>query len=671
MSICKMAKILIVSHHSEATQLLEALQGRGICQILSAEESIISKEFPDLTTACDRPKEIEDAVNKVKNSITFLKKHARAEQDIVSALAPRTVIDQKYYDNVVSDESLSLLINDCLSSGAKIESLEGKIEHLMATGELLRPWSGLEIAVDEINSMTNATSWTGFIAGRHFARFCDEIAEAGGVVEQVGSEKNNSSCMVVCLNNYASEVNRIMRSEDFDTVSFVGMKGLVKDLIAENNINLSEVRKQLKEEQGKACDLANKLLELKTLNDHYANLLNREQTKSQISSTEKTVLMEGWIKERDIKKLEKVLSKFEASCYEKIEPAEGEEIPVEIENRSGIRPFEVVTRLYGMPRYMEVDPTALLAPFFALFFALCLTDAGYALVIIAVSAYFIKKMQGDKKLMWMLGICSVVTIAAGALTGGWFGDAAQQLSASFGWTFLADARKSMMWFDPLEDSMTFFKLAIGLGYLHIMFGLMIAFVHNLRFKRIVAAVCDQLVWLVMLNAIVIYLFGGDFIGTRGAAFAGKVALVPAAMIILFSQRQGGWVGRIGMGCYQLFSTIFYMGDVLSYLRLMALGMVTGGFAMAINVMAKTASDLPYGIGVVLAIAVLVGGHSFNIAISGLSAFVHTIRLQFVEFFPKFLEGGGRNFRPLAKEYDYVYIKKEKQKRNTVLANILG
>jgi V/A-type H+-transporting ATPase subunit I len=188
----------------------------------------------------------------------------------------------------------------------------------------------------------------------------------------------------------------------------------------------------------------------------------------------------------------------------------------------------------------------------------------------------------------------------------------------------------------------------------------VAFIHNLMKKEFVAAVCDNLTWLVMLNSIVIYLFGAKIgIAPQVSAISGKIALVPAAMILLFSHRQGGIGGRLGMGAYNLFSTIFYMGDVLSYLRLMALGMVTGGLAMAVNVMAKTVSDVPY-VGVVLAIIVLIGGHLFNTAINALGAFVHTIRLQFVEFFPKFLIGGGRNFEPLSNKYKYVYIKSEKQ-----------
>ena len=194
--------------------------------------------------------------------------------------------------------------------------------------------------------------------------------------------------------------------------------------------------------------------------------------------------------------------------------------------------------------------------------------------------------------------------------------------------------------------MMFFGLSLALGYLQIMVGIIIAFVHNLLKKDYISAVCDQLTWLVMLNSIVI--FGASKAGVFGpvvGSIFGKIALIPAVVIVLFSQREGGWGGRIGMGAYQLFSTIFFMGDVLSYLRLMALGMVTAGLGMAINVITKICGDIPY-IGWLIGAFVFAGGHLFNLAISGLSAFVHTLRLQYVEFFPKFLEGGGKDFKPL-------------------------
>jgi V/A-type H+-transporting ATPase subunit I len=215
----------------------------------------------------------------------------------------------------------------------------------------------------------------------------------------------------------------------------------------------------------------------------------------------------------------------------------------------------------------------------------------------------------------------------------------------------------MMWFDPLEKPMMFFGLSLALGYIQILTGLVIAFVHNLRQREIAAAVFDQLTWLVMLNSIV--LFGASKAGVISSEMGrmfGYVALVPAGLIFLFSHREGGIGARLGMGAYNLFSAIFYMGDVLSYLRLMALGMVTAGLAMAINVIAKITLDIPY-IGFLVMIVVLIGGHGFNLAISGLSAFVHTLRLQYVEFFPKFLTGGGRQFSPLGKEYKHIYINK--------------
>lgn len=206
--------------------------------------------------------------------------------------------------------------------------------------------------------------------------------------------------------------------------------------------------------------------------------------------------------------------------------------------------------------------------------------------------------------------------------------------------------------------MTFFALSLALGFFQIITGITIAFVHNLRTKQFAAAVFDQLTWLVMLNSIALFgLSKAGFIHPGVGKIFGLLALVPAVAILLFSERKGALGARLGMGFYNLFSAIFFLGDILSYVRLMALGMVTAGFAMAINVIAKIVIDVPY-IGYVLAALILIGGHLFNTAMSALSAFVHTLRLQFVEFFPKFFVGSEKMFVPLSKKYNHIYIRKD-------------
>ena len=653
MAIAQMAKVIIVSHRTQASELLEALQREGICQILNAEEAMVSRDSPELATAAERPKDIEELLNRLAKTIAFLKGYAEFAKGLAGILSPRTVVDEQSYNRVVSDRQILKIIDQCEQTEVTIEKLKAECENLDGTLEELGPWTAFQTPVEEIGRLQQTTCLAGLLPDRQFEQVEEKLSELGGAIQQIGAANNKYACLIVCLNVNITEVQKLLRSAEFEPVSFEPMTGTVAELIEQHSEKLNETTRQLEGRYEKAVSLSKHLLKLQILHDHYENLLNREQTRGTAPATEHTVLLEGWVKKNDYPRLEKIVSGFGASSLTKIEPAEDEEVPVEIENKNYIRPFEVITRLYGMPKHFDVDPTVFLAPFFALFFALCLTDAGYGLVIVALMILFIRKMQGDKKLMWMLGICSAVTVIAGALTGGWFGDAVQQFVP-----VLKPLRDKMMWFDPFEKPMMFFGLSLALGYTQIMAGLVIAFVHNLKRRQYIAGLCDQLTLLVMLNSIAI--FAASKVGVvpiEIGKFFGILAIIPAAVILLFSHRQGGWGGRIGMGAYNLFSTIFYVGDVLSYIRLMALGMVTAGLAMAINVMAQLALDIPYGIGVVAMILVLVGGHGFNIAINALGAFVHTLRLQYAEFFPKFFIGGGRAFEPLSKKYKHIYIGK--------------
>jgi len=653
MAVSEMAKIIIVTHQTQASQLLEALQDAGIFQVLNAEEAMVCKDWPDLCYAASSLKETEEVLGRLTKSIAFLKSYAQTPKFLADAFSPQSVINQQSYNKAVSDKTIPEVIEQSLQCQAKIENLNAKCENTRNALEKLQPWSSLTTPLEEISQLQKTVCLTGLLPSQNFAKITKEFEEAVAIIEAVGTTNNKYACLAACLNENVAETQRLLRSADFEVVSFEGMTGTVAELINQNQKKLSEAKSQLQQQHDKASSLSRNLLKLKILHDHYTNLLKREQTKGTAPATQKTVILEGWVKKNNLPLLEKIVSQFGASSLSEVAPAEDEEMPVEIENTNIVKPFEVVTRLYGMPQHFDVDPTVFLAPFFAIFFALCLTDAGYGLVLIALMALLIKKIRGDKKLFWMLGICSGFTVAAGALTGGWFGDAVQQFIPR-----LNPLREKMMWFDPFDDPMKFFYLALALGYIQIMAGLVIAFVHNLRRKQYIAGLCGQLALLVMLNSIVLFAAGkfGVISAEVGKLF-GYLALIPAGTILLFSQRQGGWGSRIGMGAYNLFSTIFYVGDVLSYIRLMALGMVTAGLAMAINVMADLALDIPYGIGIVAMILVLIGGHGFNIAINALGAFVHTLRLQYAEFFPKFFIGGGRSFEPLNKKYKHIYIEK--------------
>jgi V/A-type H+-transporting ATPase subunit I len=659
MAIAKMEKVLIISHRSQASELLEALQREGICQILNAQEATVSKSFPELAGLVQKPKDIERMLTRLEKSISFLKNYDDAPKGLAAALAPRTVIDEHSYNEVISNREIFDVIERCEKVEESMEKTKGEIQNLQNILETLGPWETLDTPVEDISHLSRTKCWTGLIPVQYLSQAREKINELDAVMQEVGSWGNKQACIIVALLENTDEIQKALRSVEFDAVSFEGMWGTVSRLIEEHNERLVQAQKLLEQQTASAAELSRHLLQLRILYDHYSNLLSRETAKSTAPTTEQTVIFEGWVRKHDYKKLEKIVLKFDAAGLTRTLPAEDEEIPVEIENKNIIKPFEVVTRLYGMPKYFNVDPTAFLMPFFAFFFGMCIADAGYGLLMIALLALIVKKMQGDKKLLYMLGLCAVATIIVGSLTGGWFGDAIKQFAPEKYRPVLLAAREKVMWFDPFKDPMIFFMLAVGLGYFQLITGLFIAFGHNLRRREFTAAICDQLMWIVMLNSIV--LFGASKAGAIPAEAGnifGYVAIVPAVMIFLFSHREGGVGARLGMGFYNLFSTVFYLGDVLSYLRLMALGMVGAGLAMAINVIAKVSIEIP-AIGIVIAILILIGGHIFNMLLAVLSAFVHTLRLQYVEFFPKFLAGGGREFHPLSKDYKHIYIEKNK------------
>lgn len=379
---------------------------------------------------------------------------------------------------------------------------------------------------------------------------------------------------------------------------------------------------------------------------------DRYSVLGQAKTTTRTVLFTGWLNATCRKDIETAFAeKNIAATLIDIEPEEGEEPPVEIKNNAFIQPFEAVTRLYGMPGYKDLDPTLFLAGFFFLFFGLSLTDVGYGLSLVAVSLFILfacKVTKGMRSMAWLLLYIGGATVLIGALFGGYLGVDPSMLPAPL---------QAIQLFDPIGNPLPVFYLALSLGVFQVMVGMMLKIYSHARNGELLDGVLDQGPWLLMFGIGILYVLTSvGWTNIVPADAIGNLALVAVFLIVVTSGRHGeGVVGKIISAAAGLYAGVGYFSDILSYSRLLALGLATSALAYAVNLIAGMVIGVPY-VGIILAAAILIVGHLFTLIINTLGAFVHSARLQFVEFFGKFIAGTGKDFAPLHRKNEYVTIR---------------
>lgn len=656
MAIASMQKVMIVAHRSQASELLATLQDAGIVQLLDAERAMVTKEWPELMVEIKRHREQEDLIERLRKAIDLLRPYG--PKDPTSLFVPLIEVDNHQYKTTVSKSDSLALLEETEALAGRMDKLRIEAETQQGLVDRLLVWQPLRIPVDEFGKLTSSSVFIGLIPDQHAAAAKEKLTTLGAAWETVTKTNRLEASVIVALHESAGEVQKTLRMFEFEPAVFEGLTGTIDENVSRIHKRLDAVQSEQDQLRKKAGELASRRLTLQILYDYHQNLHSRIQAESSAPATDHAIFLEGWVKEKEFDKLRQAVSRFDGCDTAAIAPAEGEEPPVEIDNPRLVRPFEMITRLYGMPLPTSIDPTIFLAPFFAIFFGLCMADAGYGLILIALLAWVLKKVRMNKGVFWMLMMCAITTTLAGVIMGSWFGDAITSLlpEGSSLRNGLDAMRVKLMLFDPMANPMLFFGISLALGYFQIQCGLLIAFFANAAKKDWASALCDQLVWVIHLNTLLcLGLVASDVLPAAVQKPCVIIALCTSAVILLFTVRSGGWGGRIGLGVYQLFSTVFYIGDVLSYARLLALCLVGAGCGMAINILVKLVADVPY-VGWLLGALVFVGGHLFNIALSILGAFVHSLRLQFVEFFPKFFSGGGKDFIPLQKKYQYIEIR---------------
>ena len=457
--------------------------------------------------------------------------------------------------------------------------------------------------------------------------------------QQASSDRSLRYLLVMCHGSVKERALSALRDLGFSTVSFRGMTGTAKENDKALAENLAALEKERQEIEQRIAGLGGKREAILEASDRAAIALRREEAKGRLVGTDKAFLLEGWLPADRCAALEKALEPF-TCAIETREPTEDEypQVPVQLKNNKLTRPLNMVTEMYSLPAYGTLDPNPLMAPFFILFYGIMMADMGYGLLMMIASVIISKKYRPkgtSGELFSLLGLCGISTFIMGALTGGFFGDFLTQLVAivSPGTVFALPKL-----FDPLDDLTMILIGSMALGMVQIVTGMAISLIEKCKRKKFLDAFFEEITWWIVFVGIALLALG------KGAA----VLYVGCALVLLGPIVQGkGW-GKLTGVFGSLYNHVTgYFGDILSYTRLMALMLAGSVIAQVFNMLAAMPGN------VIAFIIISMLGNAMNFGLNLLGCYVHDLRLQCLEFFNKFYVDGGKPFRPMTLDTEYV------------------
>ena len=528
-------------------------------------------------------------------------------------------------------------INADMRRLGEIESERTKNEALRAS---LTPWLAVDAPLDSTGGVLS------LLFGTVGATVTDDALRAlsdslSGLLtwQQASSDKTLRYLLIACHKSVKEQALSALRELGFSTVSFRGLCGTAEENDKKLEAALAALESERREIERRVERFGGNRETLLEASDRAAILLRREEAKSRLIETDKVFLLEGWLPADRCTALEKALEPF-TCAVETREPAEDEypQVPVQLRNNKLTRPLNMVTEMYSLPAYGTLDPNPLMAPFFILFYGIMMADMGYGILMMIDSVVIGKKCRPkgtSGELFSLLGLCGISTFIMGALTGGFFGDFLTQLVAivSPGTVFALPKL-----FDPLDDLTMILIGSMALGVVQIITGMSISLIEKCRRKKFLDAFFEEITWWIVFLGIALAVL------KKGTA----VLYLGCALVLLGPIVQGkGWGKLTGV-----FGSVYnhvtgYFGDILSYTRLMALMLAGSVIAQVFNMLAA----MPGNVVAFLIISML--GNAMNFGLNLLGCYVHDLRLQCLEFFNKFYVDGGKPFRPMTLDTEYV------------------
>ena len=647
MAIVKMKKFTLFAFEAERKRLLEELQRFGYVNFSKSDPIEEFDYLKDVEVSTVGNNYVEEST-RIKWMIDYVGRFVEKEKGL-SALKKGPIVytfnelekEANSYDYITDFNELSDISKKIDSNNQKITAIDNSIKEIS-------PWKSIKEPIEDLNSFRKLKFIMGYLPTKSLEKFRTSIVDLKSTYfEEIDIVGRNSYCIIFTNQLEKEAVYENLRLNSFSEVNLE-----IKGVVSEEIQRLEDEKKILEEENSKLTDEIKKftvnLQKMQSVYEYYQNLSLRNTVVSNFKATDKLDIIQGYVpadKENNFKEL---LEKLSASkVYLEIEDAKKDDpdVPIILKNNKIASLFESVTKMYALPKYDEVDPTFILSIFYWIFFGMMVADFAYGLILFVgsgIALMTLKFNDSTKKFLKFFFALSFSTMIWGLIYGSAFGD-------------LITLPTQIL--DSSKDFMTVLMLSLAFGGVHLAFGLGMKAYVLIKNGNPMDAFYDVFLWYLTLTTVILVIVGKvitlpSIVNT--IAFYGMI--VGMLGIIAFGARDSKSIaGRIAGGLYSLYGITSYIGDFVSYLRLMALGLAGGFIAVAINIIVKM---LVGGgiVGIIFGVIVFVFAQLFNIFLSFLSAYVHTSRLMYVEFFSKFYEGGGKAFKKFRSENKYIEVK---------------
>lgn len=671
MAIVQMQRINICALKKNRKAILERLQELGAMEIDIQLEDDNLCEKQDVASSRAL---FERRAQTADQALAILNIYVPEKKGMLDSLAGKPLVEKELFEKAAENQ------DQYMATASRIVTLDKQIAESKAAVlkvqnqvEALAPWLSLTVPVSYTGTQKTAVligtmpnpqdqqSILNLLAG--------EVPDVEAVdVELISTDKDFTYLAVICMKQDAGKVEEVLRTGGFSKPSSPVQKipeEYKKDLEAE----IAKTQEQVKQLESELAECAVSRQDLELISDYYRTRAEKYRILGEIPQTASTFAISGYVPAAKADAIVKELSEHYGAAAETEGIKEEEEPPVLLHNNRFSESVEGVLASFGLPAKGEIDPTFFTSIFYVFLFGLMLSDAAYGLIVsLACGIVLLKfpRMETNlRKSVQLFFWCGLSTLFWGVLFGGYFGDALDVISETF---FGHKISIPALWFVPLNEPMRMLLYSMLFGVIHLFTGLALKGYMYIRDHKYMDFVCDVIFWYMLLLGLIGLLIPSSMF----AGIAGKQIVFPAALnaaakwsailgavgIVLFSGRSSKNPAlRIALGAYDLYNITGWLSDVLSYSRLLALGLATGVIASVVNQMGSMGGKSIGG--VILFIIVFVIGHVFNMAINLLGAYVHTCRLQYVEFFGKFYEGGGKPFEPFKLKTKYVDLKEEK------------